>query len=85
LLSLTSHSGHVRRNISGEVMAIRPKIKHPDLPKTVRRASIPEVHVIRFRSRAGYESFMIEPDRLGYRDRVGDAAPNTRVLEVREL
>ena len=34
-----------------------------------------------------YESFLIEQgsDRLGYRDRVGDAAPNTRVLEVREL
>lgn len=47
--------------------------------------SATEVHVIRFRSRAGYESFMVDPDRLGYRDRIGDAAPNTRVLEVREL
>jgi hypothetical protein len=33
----------------------------------------------------GYESFMVDPDRLDYRDRLGDAAPNTRVLEVREL
>jgi len=47
--------------------------------------SATEVHVIRFRSRAGYESFMVDPDRLGYRNRLGDAAPNTLVLEVREL
>ena len=44
-----------------------------------------EVHVIRFRSRAGYESFMVDPDRLDYRDRIGDAAPKTRVLEVRDV
>jgi hypothetical protein len=47
--------------------------------------SATEVHIIRFRSRAGYESFMADPDRLGYRGRIGDAAPTTRVLEVREL
>jgi hypothetical protein len=47
--------------------------------------SATEVHVIRFRSRAGYESFMVDPDRLAYRDTLGDAAPDTRVLEVREL
>jgi hypothetical protein len=47
--------------------------------------SATEVHLIRFRSRDGYESFMVDPDRLDYRDRLGDAAPNTRVLEVREL
>ena len=44
-----------------------------------------EVHLIRFRSRAGYESFIVDPARLNYRDRLGDAAPNTRVIEVREL
>jgi hypothetical protein len=44
-----------------------------------------EVHLIRFRSRAGYESFMVDPDRLDYRDRLGNAAPNTRVLEVHDL
>jgi hypothetical protein len=38
-----------------------------------------------FHSRAGYESFMVDPDRLRYRDRLGEAAPNTRVLEVGEL
>ena len=47
--------------------------------------SATEVHIIRFGSRAGYESFMADPDRLGYRDRIGEAAPTTRVLEVRDL
>jgi len=47
--------------------------------------SATEVHIIRFGSRAGYESFMADPDRLSYRDRIGDAAPTTRVLEVRDL
>jgi len=28
---------------------------------------------------------MTDPARLDYRDRIGDAAPTTRVLEVREL
>lgn len=49
------------------------------------RESATEVHVIRFSSRAGYEFFMVDPDRLGYRDRIGGAAPTTRVLEVCEL
>lgn len=47
--------------------------------------SATEVHLIRFRSRAGYESFMVDSDRLDHRDSLGDAAPNTRVIEVREL
>jgi hypothetical protein len=44
-----------------------------------------EVHLIRFRSRAGYESFMVDPERLALRDTLGDAAPTTRVIEVRDL
>jgi hypothetical protein len=44
-----------------------------------------EVHVIRFRSRAGYESFMADPERLAHRERIGDAAPSTQVLEVRDV
>jgi hypothetical protein len=44
-----------------------------------------EVHLIRFRSRAGYESYMVDPDRLGHRERIGDAAPDTRVIEVRDV
>ena len=44
-----------------------------------------EVQLIRFRSRQGYESFMVDTDRLAYRAELGDAAPNTRVVEVREV
>jgi len=44
-----------------------------------------EVQVIRFRSRSGLESFMVDPDRLRYRAQAGDAAPATRVLEVRDV
>lgn len=47
--------------------------------------STTEVQLIRFRSRAGYESFMVDPDRLRYREEVGDGAPTTRVIEVREV
>lgn len=47
--------------------------------------SATEVHVIRFRSRAGYESFMADEDRLDYRAKMGDAAPATRVIEICEL
>jgi len=47
--------------------------------------SATEVHVIRFGSRDGYESFMVDPERLALRDALGDAAPMTRVIEVRDL
>ena len=47
--------------------------------------SATEVHVIRFRSRAGYDSFMVDPDRLALRDQLGDGVPTARVLEVRDL
>lgn len=47
--------------------------------------SAAEVHVIRFRSRSGYESFMVDPDRLALRDQLGDGVPTTRVLEVRDV
>jgi hypothetical protein len=44
--------------------------------------SASEVHLIRFHSRAGYASFLIDPDRLDLRKRAGTDAPITRVLEV---
>ena len=47
--------------------------------------SATEIHVIRFRSRAGLESFMADADRARLRDAVGDAAPTARVYEVRDL
>jgi hypothetical protein len=47
--------------------------------------SATEVHLIRFRSAAGYESFMVDPDRLALRASIGDAAPDTRVIRVRDV
>jgi hypothetical protein len=44
-----------------------------------------EVHVIRFRSRAGLASFLADPDRTRLRAEVGDAVPVARVIEVRDL
>ncbi|QGN45584.1 GNAT family N-acetyltransferase [Micromonospora sp. WMMC415] len=44
-----------------------------------------EVHVIRFDTRAGYESALADPERLALRAALGDAAPTTRVLEVEEV
>ena len=44
-----------------------------------------EVHVIRFRDRGGYESFMADPERLALRAELGEAAPRARVLEVRDV
>ncbi|MEK8108172.1 hypothetical protein NKG94_30720 [Micromonospora sp. M12] len=43
-----------------------------------------EVHVIRFDDRAGYESFLADPDRAALRTTLGAAAPTTRVIEVHE-
>ena len=44
-----------------------------------------EVHLIRFRDRAGYASFMADADRAAHRAHAGDAAPATRVIEVVDL
>ena len=44
-----------------------------------------EVHLIRFRDRTGYQAFMADPDRAALRAQAGDAAPATRVIEVRDL
>ena len=44
-----------------------------------------EVHLIRFSDRAGYESFLADPERHAYRERLGDAAPTTKVMEVRDV
>ncbi|GGM05551.1 hypothetical protein ACFFX1_26580 [Dactylosporangium sucinum] len=44
-----------------------------------------EVHLIRFASRDGYESFLADPDRLALRETLGPAAPTTRVIEVRDV
>ncbi|GAA2182500.1 hypothetical protein [Micromonospora lupini] len=44
-----------------------------------------EVHVITFDDRAGYESFLVDPERTDLRAALGTAAPNTRVIEVHEV
>ncbi|MEU8327015.1 MULTISPECIES: hypothetical protein [unclassified Micromonospora] len=44
-----------------------------------------EVHVIRFDGRAGYESFLVDPERAALRAALGDTAPTTRVIEVHEV
>ncbi|MGN9774482.1 hypothetical protein ACTMS0_01675 [Micromonospora sp. H33] len=44
-----------------------------------------EVHVIRFDTRAGYDSFLADPERVALRADLGDAAPTSRVLEVQEV
>lgn len=44
-----------------------------------------EVHVIRFADRAGYESFLVDPERAALRAALGEAAPDTRVIEVRDV
>lgn len=44
-----------------------------------------EVQVLRFATRAGLEAAVRDPDRLAYRERLGDAVPTTRVLEVGDV
>ncbi|MEU8180181.1 hypothetical protein AB0B86_05295 [Micromonospora sp. NPDC049047] len=44
-----------------------------------------EVHVIRFDDRGGYESFLVDPERMAMRSALGDSAPTTRVIEVQEV
>ncbi|WP_246273144.1 hypothetical protein [Phytohabitans houttuyneae] len=68
-----------------EVLALLPR-HGGTLDRRMRATDAPtEVHVIRFASRAGLESFMVDPDRLALRDKLGDAAPTTRVIEVRDV
>ncbi|MEU4557918.1 hypothetical protein AB0F72_05995 [Actinoplanes sp. NPDC023936] len=44
-----------------------------------------EVQVIRFAARSGLDSFLADPRRAQLRSAIGEAAPATRVLEVRDL
>jgi hypothetical protein len=41
-----------------------------------------EVQLIRFGSRSGFDSFLVDPDRAALRTEAGDGAPNTRVIEL---
>ena len=42
-----------------------------------------EVQTISFGDRAGYEAFLADPVRAGYRSEIGDVAPDTRVIWLR--
>ncbi len=44
-----------------------------------------EVHIVSFDSRAGYESYMADPERLTHRDRLSGAHVDQRVVEVRDV
>ena len=80
-------AGHVEAGQAYEdaVLALLPR-HGGSLDRRMRDATgAAEVHVIGFESRTGYESFMADPDRLALRATLGDAAPTTRVLEVRDL
>lgn len=47
--------------------------------------SVTEPGLLRFRTRAGLDAAVRDPDRLAHRERLGDAVPTTRVLEVRDV
>ncbi len=44
-----------------------------------------EVHIVSFGSRAGYESFVADPERAEHRGLLGDPPWSQRVLEVVEV
>ena len=44
-----------------------------------------EVHVIRFRERAGLDAYMSDPDRVALRAALGAAAPGASVIEVTDV
>ncbi|MEU4680842.1 GNAT family N-acetyltransferase [Micromonospora sp. NPDC023737] len=44
-----------------------------------------EVHVIRFATPGGQESFLADPERVALRAALGDAAPVSRVLQVHDV
>ena len=79
-------AGHVEagRAYEDDVLALLPR-HGGSLDRRMRDATGAEVHVIRFEDRAGYQAFLIDPDRLARRAELGDAAPTTRVLEVHDL
>jgi hypothetical protein len=85
LVEMAPGQADAGRRYEDSVLAMLPR-HGATLERRLRdTGSSAEVHVIRFESRAGYESFMIDPDRLALRDALGAAAPSTRVIEVHDL
>ncbi len=44
-----------------------------------------EVHVISFASRAGYESYMADPERMAHRELLADVDVSQRILDVHDV
>jgi hypothetical protein len=85
LVEMAPGQADAGRRYEDAVLAMLPR-HGATLERRLRDTGSPaEVHVIRFESRAGYESFMIDPDRLALRDALGAAAPSARVIEVHDL
>ncbi|MDG4823848.1 GNAT family N-acetyltransferase [Asanoa sp. WMMD1127] len=73
------------RRYEDEVLALLGRHRGTLERRTRDAAGTTEVHLIRFADRAGYESFMRDPERLAHREAIADAAPTTRVIEVRDI
>ena len=43
------------------------------------------MHIVSFASRAGLDAYLADPDRARLRGKIGDLAPNARVLTVTEI
>lgn len=80
-------AGHVEAGQEYEDAMLRLLERHGGSVERRMRSvdSRTEVQLIRFASRAGYEAAVGDPDRLEYREKLGDAVPTTRVIEVRDL
>jgi uncharacterized protein (DUF1330 family) len=56
------------------------------LERRLRSAdSLVEVHIISFGSREGYESYVADPERMGYRQLVDDVDISQRLVEVTDV
>lgn len=85
LVEMAADAAEAGQRYEDEVLALLPR-HGGTLERRLREpATGNEVHVIRFAGRAGYESFMVDPDRLALRARYAGTAPSARVLEVAEV
>jgi hypothetical protein len=47
--------------------------------------SLVEVHIVSFKSREGYESYIADPERMNHRSPLTDMHVGQRVLEVQDV
>ena len=84
LVEMAAGHGPAGRDYEDAVLALLGR-HGGTLQRRMRAVDSPdEVHVIAFADRSGYESFLVDPERLALRERLGDAAPATRVIEVHD-